>query len=453
MKDLKKNEIYEVKIEAYNSEAMGVCHIEDRVVFVPRTLVGEVWKVRIVKSSSSVVYGKAEELVSASSQRTEPVCRHFAKCGGCATLHMSYEEELRFKLEKVNNALQRIGKQSVLADEILGSDNIYNYRNKAIFAVDKIDTKAAFGFYRQRSHDLIDIDNCFIQSELSCRVAKAVTDFMNAHDIPAYNEETGKGVVRHVFCRHSCNLNGAVACIVAAGGFGSRTEALVSHLRECCPELSGIVLNVNKTRGNTVLAGDFYTLWGNENIEDTLCSLRFEIAPRAFFQINPPQAEKLYERAMEYALENNPKLAFDLYCGAGTISLRLAKSCERVIGCEIVEDAVNNAYSNAKYNGLENVEFICADASKAAKDLAARQLRPDVVLVDPPRKGMDEEAIEAIASMAPERIVYVSCDCATLARDILRFNAFGYTLKIASAVDMFPRTAHVESVALLVKDK
>ena len=453
MSTLLKNEIYTVEIESYNSEAMGVCRINDRAVFVPNTIVGEIWEIKILKVSSAAVYGKALKPVRTSPDRIDPVCPHFGKCGGCNCQHMSYSEELRFKLEKVNNALSRIGKQKLSAKEIIGSDNVLNYRNKAIFAIDEIDEKPTFGFYRQRSHDLIAIDKCYIQSELSCRLAKAVTDFMDLHHVPAYNEETGKGIVRHVFCRHSCHGNDAVACIVSARGFGANTQKLVDHLRTACPELTGIVLNVNKTHGNTVLTGDFYTLWGNDKIEDSLCSLRYEIAPQAFFQINPPQAEKLYQKAVEFALENKPKLVFDLYCGAGTISLCLAKNAERVIGCEIVPEAIENANKNAAFNGLQNVEFICADAGEAATELANRSLKPDALLVDPPRKGMDEKAIEATASMKPERIVYVSCDCATLSRDILRFSQFGYVLKEVVAVDMFPRTAHIETVVLLSREK
>ena len=451
MKEFKKNEIYTVTIDGYTSDAMGVCHIEDRAVFVPNTIINEVWKIKLVKVSATAIYARAEELIQASPARRDVCCPHFGKCGGCSCLHMDYDEELRFKLEKVNSALRRIGKQTVAAEKIYGSENRFFYRNKAIFAVDSVEDKASYGFYKQRSHELISIDKCFLQSELSCRVAKSVTDFMNEHNIPCYNEQNGKGVVRHVFCRQAQNAQGVVACIVAARGFGSNTEKLVDKLRYDCPELSGIVLNVNKSRGNTVLSGDFYTLWGNENIIDTLCSLKFEIAPQAFFQINPPQAERLYELAMDYALSDNPKLAFDLYCGAGTISLRLARDCEKVIACEIVPEAIENAKFNAEYNGLSNAEFICADASEAAQELLDRGLKPDVVLVDPPRKGMDEQAVKAVASMEPDRIVYVSCDCATLARDILRFSELGYTLTCVSAVDMFPCTPHIESVALLCK--
>lgn len=451
MDNLKKNQIYTTEIESYSAEGFGVCRIDGRAVFVPKTIKGEKCEIKILKSTKTAVYARAERILSPSPYRINADCPHFGKCGGCDTMHMSYEEELRFKLDKVNSALKHIGKQSLMAENIIGSDSMYNYRNKGIFAVAQVEGRPSFGFYRERSHELIKVDNCLIQKELSCRAAKAVTDFMANNKFEAYNEETGKGTVRHVFCRQAVHESGAVLCIVSKSGFGAKTQSLVEFLRERCPELTGIVLNINKTRGNTVLTGDFYTLWGESDICDSLCGVKFKIAPQAFFQINPPQAEKLYEKAIEYAALSPDSLVFDLYCGAGTISLCMAKKVGKVIGAEIIPEAVVNAGENAKLNGIENAEFICADAGKAAKSLAERGLKPEVVMVDPPRKGMYPEAIEAVASMQPDRIVYVSCNPATLARDILRFNDCGYTLKEVTAVDMFPRTAHVESVALLLR--
>nr|DAJ97476.1 MAG TPA: SAM-dependent methyltransferases related to tRNA (uracil-5-)-methyltransferase [Caudoviricetes sp.] len=256
-----------------------------------------------------------------------------------------------------------------------------------------------------------------------------------------------------MFCRRAVSGSDAVVCIVSAKGFGADTQALVDRLRRDCPELTGIVLNINKTRGNTVLSGDFYTLYGRADMRDTLCGRGFDIAPQAFFQINPPQAERLYQRACEYCFEQPAKLVFDLYCGAGTISLCLARQAERVIGAEIVPEAIENARHNAEMNGVRNASFICGDAGDAAAELAARGLRPDAVVVDPPRKGMSAEAVAAVASMYPECVVYVSCDPATLARDILRFTEYGYELKKITAVDMFPRTCHVETVVLMSRVK
>ena len=452
MKTLEKNQIHTVTIEAYSSEALGVCRIDGRAVFVPRALLGEIWEIRIVKATAAAVYARGEKLLLASPSRTESACPYFGKCGGCDTWHMRYEEELRFKLERVNAALKHIGRQSVQAETILGSESCEHYRNKGIFAVAEENGKAVYGFYRERSHNLIAMDSCLIQKELSSRVAAAVTAFMNERHIPAYDENTGRGTVRHVFCRQAVRGDDALACIVAARGFGAETEAFVAQLRAACPELTGIVLNVNKTRGNTVLAGDFHTLWGEADIRDTLCGHIFCIAPQAFYQINPPQAEKLYEKAVEYAALGPDSLALDLYCGAGTISLCLAEGAGRVIGAEIVPEAIENARENAAQNRIDNVEFLCADTGDAAKTLAERGLRPEAVVVDPPRKGMDEAAIRAVCSMAPERVVYVSCNPATLARDVLRFSELGYALREATAVDMFPRTCHVETAALLSRE-
>ena len=444
-----KNQIYTVEIEGYTSEAFGVCRIEGRAVFVPRALMGERWRIRIVKVSSAAVYARGEELLRPSPERAEPACPYFGKCGGCDTWHMSYEEELRFKLDRVNSALRHIGKQTVMAEEIVGSDQTCRYRNKGIFAVSEIGAKAVSGFYRERSHELIPVERCLIQNELGERAAAAVTLFLNENGLRAYDEDRGTGTVRHVFCRRAIKTDDAVVCIVSVYGFGNKTEALVRTIRSACPELTGIVLNINRTKGNIVLAGDFYTLWGRAEMIDELCSSRFSISPQAFFQINPPQAERLYERAVQFA--GSGALAFDLYCGAGTISLCLARHFERVIGAEIVQEAVINARENALANAIENVEFLRGDAAQAAQELLNRALRPDAIVVDPPRKGMSEEAIRAVASMEPERIVYVSCNPATLARDILLFAQFGYTLQKACAFDLFPKTCHVESVALLTK--
>jgi len=449
---LRKNEIYSVTIDAYSSDAAGICHIKGCAVFVPQAIPGECWKIKILKVLKDRAYAKGIELLEPSPFRVDSSCPHYGKCGGCDSLHLNYDEELRFKLSKVNDCLKRIGHQNVLADEIIGSEEISGYRNKAILAVGNQDGKAVSGFFRERSHDIIPINSCLLQDEFSRRASNAVTEFMNEHHIDAYNEETAKGVVRHIFTRRAVHSDDRMLCIVARKGFGDKTQALVDHLRAQCPELSSIILNINKSKGNTVLSGDFHVLWGKGHITDTLCAHSFEIAPQAFFQINPPQAERLYNKAVEYAALDREMLAFDLYCGAGTISLCLAEKAGKVIGAEIVPEAIENAKQNALRNHIENTEFICADAGEAAIMLRERGLEPDVIVVDPPRKGMYEDAVKAVASMSPERIVYVSCDPATLSRDILRFEALGYKLSKVTAVDMFPRTKHVEAVALMLRE-
>ena len=450
---LRKNQIERVRIDAYSADASGICRVNGQTVFVPGTIVGEEWEIRILKVLKNCAYARGENLLLPSPDRVDPGCGCFGKCGGCDCRHMSYEEELRFKLAKVNDALIRIGKQDRTASQIYGSDQIEGYRNKGILAVGNSAGTIVTGFYRERSHEIIPVDRCRLQDGLTHRAASALAEFMQKNDIAPYDEQSGKGVVRHLYCRRSVRKTDRLLCIVARRGFGQKTQALVSELRAACPELTGIVLNINKSAGNTVLDGDFYTLWGKDHICDNLCGLAFDIAPRAFFQINPPQAEKLYGKALEYAALTKDDLAFDLYCGAGTISLCLARQAGKVIGAEIIPEAIENAKANAAINGIDNAEFLCADSGQAAQMLAARGLKPDVVVVDPPRKGMQMEAIESVSGMAPKRIVYVSCDPSTLARDILRLNSFGYTLQDAAVFDLFPRTKHVETVIWLSQQK
>lgn len=449
MKDLIKNKIYEAEISGYSSEGSGVARIEGRAVFVPRTIVGEIWRIVIVKATASAVYGRALKPVRLSPERRAPECEKSLRCGGCGLWHMSYEEEKRFKLRRLNDALLHIGRQTVQTQEIIGSDRITRYRNKGIYAVRSVGGTIKSGFFAPRSHELVPIERCLIQSELADRVTAAIVDFMSKNGVPAYDEKTGRGLVRHVYVRTAEATPDAVAVIVSAGGFGGRTAALVSQLRKACQELTGIVLNVNRTSGNTVLSGSFHTLWGRECIRDFLGGFEFEISPQAFYQINPPQAEKLYAKAVEYAAPEGCGTVLELYCGAGTISLFLAKRAKKVIGAEIIPEAIENARLNAERNGVDNTEFFCADASEAAARFLREGIRPEAVVVDPPRKGMDAGAIRAVCGMGPDRVVYVSCNPSTLARDIIVFNECGYELKKAVALDMFPRTCHVETVVLM----
>ena len=446
---MKKNELYTADITGWSSDGAGVCRINDRAVFVKGAIPGEKWVVRIVKATNTAVFGRGEQLIVPSPERREPDCPFFGKCGGCALRHMSYDEELRFKLRRVNDAYEHIGGLYLRAETILGGKSVDSYRNKAIYA---IGPGPCYGFFRPRSHEVIPVERCRIQTESSDRAAAAVCDFMRRHGVPAYDEATGRGLVRHVFTRCGLRSGGMLVTVVAAGGFGSNTGALVESIRSACPEAVGIILNVNRSRGNTVLAGDFYTLWGSDTLRDTLCGLEFELSPMSFYQVNPAQAERLYAQALSFAAPEGKGTVLDLYCGAGTISLCLARGVERVIGAEIVPQAVENARENARRNGIENVEFICADASKAAADLFARGIRPDAVVVDPPRKGLAPDVVRTICAMSPERVVYVSCDVATQARDLALFETLGYRAESAVAVDMFPRTAHVETVVLLSRE-
>lgn len=449
MDDLKKNEIYEAAMTGFTSEGAGVCRIKGRAVFVPRALPGETWRVRIVKVTKTAVFGRGEERLTTSPERVEPDCPNFGRCGGCNLMHMSYECELQMKLDRVNDALRRIGGTEVRAERILGSERVEGYRNKAIYAVGEGENGPVAGFYRTGSHDIIPAPNCLLQSDEASKCAGAVVDWMRTNGVSAWNGRSG--TVRHVCTRRA--RDGAALCCVVTGRrlSPSLTRSLTDALRIACPALTGVVECVNRTEGNTVLSGEFRTLWGSGTLRDRLCGFEFELAPQAFYQINPPQAERLYAQALEYALPERGGTVLDLYCGAGTISLCLSQRAERVIGAEIVPEAVENARANAERYGVTNAEFICADAGEAARELKSRGITPDAIVVDPPRKGMDAPALEAIASMQPDRLVYVSCDPATLSRDISRLRPLGYTPASALAVDMFPRTAHVETVVLLSK--
>ena len=453
---LTKNQRAEVRIESCTPEGYGVCRLEGRAVFVASAMSGERWEILILKVTASAVWAKGLRLLEPSPVRCEPDCPNL--CGGCTLRHMRYEEELRVKKEHVDDCLHRLGKQAVGTAVIHPSPLTERYRNKAIFAVDTVAGKPAFGFYRPRTHTLVPVGDCLLQSEKCLRAARTLVDFMGMYGVPAYDELTGKGTIRHIFWRES-RREDAVLCIVAARGFGSLTFALTVFLREQCPFLTGIVLNINKTRGNTVLAGEFYTLWGRPTVKESLCGNEFEVAPQAFLQINPPQAEALYRKALEYATENSAgepagnALALDLYCGAGTVSLCLAARFRKVIGAEIVPQAIENAKENAERNGIENAEFVCADAAEIADRLKREGLRPDAVIVDPPRKGLAESVVRDIAAMQPARVVYISCNPSTLARDVARFHETGYCLSAAEAYDMFPKTSHIETVALLYHQK
>lgn len=451
MDDLKKNEIYEAAMTGFTSEGAGVCRIKGRAVFVPRALPGETWRVRIVKVTKTAVFGRGEERLTTSPERVEPDCPNFGRCGGCNLMHMSYAAELQMKLDRVNDALRRIGGTEVRAERILGSERVAGYRNKAIYAVGEGENGPVAGFYRTGSHDIIPAPNCLLQSDEASKCAGAVVDWMRTNGVSAWNGRSG--TVRHVYTRRA--RDGAALCCVVTGRrlSPSLTRSLTDALRIACPALTGVVECVNRTEGNTVLSGEFRTLWGSGTLRDRLCSFEFELAPQAFYQINPPQAERLYAQALEYALPERGGTVLDLYCGAGTISLCLSQRAERVIGAEIVPAAVENARANAERNGVTNAEFICADAGEAARELKSRGITPDAIVVDPPRKGMDAPALEAIASLQPDRLVYVSCDPATLSRDISRLRPLGYTPASALAVDMFPRTAHVETVMLLCQQK
>lgn len=452
---IKKNSIHDVLIDGWSADGSGVAHIDGYGVFIPKTIKGEKWTIKIVKVKNSAIYGIPLKLLEESPDRIHPSCPYYGKCGGCHTAHMTYEKELSLKLENVNNTLHHVGNLDITIPDIIPSGKKLSYRNKSICAVGLDDTgkHVISGFYQQRSHRIIPVDNCLLQSDESNIVNRVITDWMNKEHIQPYDEETRKGTVRHIFTRKAEHTDDFVVCIISARGFGSKTESLAEELRARCPFITGIVLNINKTKGNTILTGDFYTLWGDPCIHDSLNHVHFNIAPQAFFQVNPLQAEKLYSKVADFANLSGKETVLDLYCGTGTIGLSLANRSASVIGIEIIQEAIENAIANAELNHIDNASFYCEDASIFADNLTNYHIAPNVIVVDPPRKGLTDSVIDSITKMAPSRIIYVSCNPATLARDLNMLIDSSYDFYAGCAVDMFPRTNHVETVVCLSNKK
>ena len=444
MDELRKNQELECTVEGCTSEGLGVARVSGRAVFVKDALPGESCRIQILKVSRAAVYARVLQRFSDSPCRVRPDCPHYGRCGGCDWRHVSYEGELSFKLQRVNDAFQRIGGLDLRAEEILPAPRTGRYRAKAIFAVAEQDGRAVTGFYRARSHAVIPVEDCPLQTEEANLAAAALRCWMDACRVPAWDEEAGRGLIRHLFVRSG------MVCVVAAGEPVHEKE-LIEAFRAALPELRSLIWNKNTKTGNTVLAGEFRTLWGADTVEVTLSGLRFRLSPRSFFQVNPPQAEKLYALAVSFAALEGSETVVDLYCGTGAIGLLAAPKAKEVVGVEVVAAAVEDAREAAARNGIGNARFLCADAAEAAAQFAARGMQPDVLFVDPPRKGLDASVIDSVAAMSPSRVVYVSCDPATLARDLRRFADLGYAAEKAIAVDMFPRTRHVETVCLLSK--
>lgn len=443
--ELKKNEIHTVRIEGYAKGGVGVARIGGRVVFVKGALRGERCRALILKANKNVAYAKVEELLEPSAHRMEPDCPHFPRCGGCTYRHMEYAEEKQLKLQRVRDALRRIGGSEVETAEIIGADSLFRYRNKSIWPVSP---NGAVGFYRARTHEVVNAEHCLLVHPAAEAAADALREWMAQYGVSGYDERTGKGHIRHLFTRS--NLRGeSLLCVVANDDALPFEAELANALRGAVPKAVGVVLNTNTAKTNVVLGGRYRTLFGQDYIEDTLCGLTFRLSVPSFYQVNRAQCEKLYAKAMEFAALSGDETLLDLYCGAGTIALTMARRAKRVLGAELVPEAVEDARANAARNGIGNAEFFCGDASEVAAKLASEGLRPDVVTVDPPRKGLAEDVVYAIADMAPRRVVYVSCDSATLARDVKRFAALGYAARRACAVDLFPRADHVETVCLL----
>lgn len=445
-----KNEIYEATITDYTSEGQGVAHSEGCAVFIPNSIAGERYRVRIEKAQKTWAAGKIVEILEKSPHRINRECPVAKLCGGCDFWHMDYEEEARLKAERVRNCLNRMGGENLEKVEILSAPTVYGYRNKAQYPVASKKGRAYAGFFRAGTHEVVENKRCLILTRESDAVKDAVVDYVNQFRVPAYDELAHKGLLRHIYVRRGAVSGEILVCLVVNGRSIPKAHELIGRLKKI-PGFATLVLSINTKKGNAVLGDEFLTLYGPGYIEDTLCGLNFRLSPRSFYQVNHTQAQRLYEAAIRQAEITKDDTVLDLYCGVGTITLAMAGAAGKVIGVEVIPQAVEDAKDNAKRNGIENAEFFCGDAGQAALELERKGIKADVVVVDPPRKGLNADTIEALHRFSPRRIVYVSCDPATLARDVALLKERGYSLKNAIAADLFPRCSHVESVVTLVK--
>ena len=447
-----RNQIYETVITDYTADGQGVAKIEGCAVFIPNAIRGERVLVRIEKAQKTWAAGKITQVLERSAHRVNRECPVAKLCGGCDFQHMDYEEECALKANRVRDCLNRLAGENLEQLDILAAPTCHGYRNKAQYPVSSRKGKAYAGFFRAGTHQVVENDRCLILPLEMDQVKELVIDHMNRYHISAYDETAHKGLVRHIFVRRGAVSGQVLVCLCVNGRALPHSRELAESL-QAVPGFTSLVLSVNQKPGNTILGDECISLYGPGYIEDTLCGLTFRLSPRSFYQVNHHQAQRLYETAIREANITKEDTVLDLYCGVGTITLAMAAAAGRVIGVEVVPQAVEDAKANALRNGIHNAEFICGDAGAAALELEQRGIRADVVVVDPPRKGLNSDAIEALARFAPKRIVYVSCDPATLARDVALLKQKGYRLSTATAADLFPRCAHVESVVCLSREK
>ena len=451
MASLKKNDTLELTAETLLGNGNAICRLQDGfVVFVPSAAPGDVIKAHIIKVTKSYAVAKILEIIQPSPYRYEDGCPFSKSCGGCTFQHISYEKECEFKENTVNDALARIGKLDLRVEKFYGAKDTCFYRNKAVYPVGTSkDGKAISGFYAQMSHRLVEHDNCLISNPIFVKIRDRIIDFINENAISVYNEETGKGLVRSIHLRSTKNGNASLSLVLNGKELVSKVveSKFVAYILESFPQIKTILINVNTRNTNVILGDDWRTLFGDGYIYDELLGRKFRITPASFWQVNREQAEVLYSVAKEYAALKDGEKLVDLYCGTGSVGLCIADKGTRLYGVEVVEQAARDAEFNAKLNGIE-AEFAALPTENALDDEYVKNLCPDVITVDPPRKGC-VGAVGKIAALDAKRIVYISCDPATLARDLAEFETLGYKAVRASAVDMFPRTGHVETVVLL----
>jgi len=447
---IEKNQVFELEITGQTHDGLGVGRKDGMAVFVQGAIAGEKVMAKVIKVLKSYAVARIEEFIETSSDRTEPFCPVYKRCGGCNLQHMSYERTLQFKRQVVMDNLERIGGLAgIRVNPVIGMETPLRYRNKAQYPVGAGKDRPIAGFFAPRSHDIVETAECGIQHPVSDLAKETVLEFMKSNNIPAYNETIHTGLIRHVVSKIGFSTGEAMVVIVSTSPDIPGKDRLVLLLRKKIPGLKSVILNINDKPGNVILGSRNITLYGKDTIEDRLGDLVFEISPLSFYQVNPVQTLVLYNKAVEYAGLSGEETVFDLYCGIGTISLFAARKAKRVIGVESVPEAVEAAIRNAERNGISNAKFYCGNAEDLVPNLYSQGIRADVVIVDPPRKGCDETLLKTLVDMAPGRIVYVSCNPSTLARDLRFLHGSGYEAREVQPVDMFPWTTHVECVVLM----
>lgn len=449
---LEKNVVYEALVTDYTAEGQGIAHIDGVAVFIPNAIAGERVLVRIETVRKTWAAGKITEILEKSPYRVNRACPVAKLCGGCDFWHMDYAEETRLKAARVRDCLNRLAGEKLDEVPILAAPDCRGYRNKAQYPVASKKGRAYAGFFRAGTHDVVENSRCLILPQETDQVKDAVIDHVNQFRVPVYDETAHTGLLRHIYVRRGAVSGQLLVCLAVNGRTLPHAPELVERLKKI-PGFATLVLSVNTKKGNAVLGDEFITLYGPGFIEDTLCGLNFRLSPRSFYQVNHYQAQRLYQTAIQLADISKEDLVLDLYCGVGTITLAMASAAGKVMGVEVVPQAIEDAKDNAVRNGIGNAEFFCGDAGEAALELEAKGIHPDVITVDPPRKGMNADTIEAITRMSPRRLVYVSCDPATLARDIALLKQRGFRVEKAMAADLFPRCSHVESICLLTRRK
>ena len=453
--EFRKNDLVTLEIEDCGIDGEGIGKADGFTVFVKDAVIGDTVTAKIIKAKKNYGYGRLMEVLKPSPYRVEPKCAFARQCGGCQLQALSYDQQLVFKTNKVKGHLERIGGfTDIPMEPIIGMDDLFHYRNKAQFPVGRNkEGKIVTGFYAGRTHNIIENRDCALGVAENKEVLDRVIAHMEKYGIEPYNEATGKGLVRHILIRYGYFTKEVMVCLILNGNKIAKEKELVESLREI-RGMTSITINVNKKRSNVILGEEIRLLWGQEYITDKIGDISYQISPLSFYQVNPRQTQKLYAKALEYADLHGEETVWDLYCGIGTISLFLAQKAKFVRGVEIVPAAIENAKENAKLNGLENTEFFVGKAEEVLpREYKKNGVYADVIVVDPPRKGCDETLLETMVEMNPERIVYVSCDSATLARDLKYLCERGYELRKVCAVDQFGMTVHCETVCLLGKRK